>query len=99
MFVRNGVALGSVLHSAVPGAPTPEPQISEPEPQPVLVADPEPAVVVSEHPDEPPRGGPNSTREAWAEFLDVQGVDYPDDPEEAGRNDLIAMWDASRGES
>ena len=95
MFVRNGVALGSVLHSAVPGAPTPEPQTFEPEPQPVLVADPEPVVVV-EHPDEPPRGGPNSTREAWAEFLDAQGVDYPDDPEEAGRNDLIAIWDQSR---
>ena len=94
MFVRNGVALGSVLHSAAPGASTPEPQTFEPA-QPVLVADPEPVVVV-EHPDEPPRGGPNSTREAWAEFLDAQGVDYPDDPEEAGRNDLIAIWDGQR---
>lgn len=37
----------------------------------------------------------NAGRDDWAAFLDAEGVDYPDD---AGRNDLIQIWD-SRGTS
>lgn len=44
---------------------------------------------------EEPRKAParNAGRDDWVAFLDAEGVDYPDD---AGRNDLIEIWD-SRG--
>lgn len=92
MFVRNGQALGSVLHTES-GAEPPEPTES-PEPEsPVAMAEPAKVAQV----EAPARGGPNGTREAWAAFLDSQGIEYPEDPEEAGRNDLIDLWDNREG--
>lgn len=42
---------------------------------------------------EPPRGGPGSGEKAWRAFLTGQGVEVPD---EASREDLIALWDKRR---
>lgn len=39
---------------------------------------------------EPPRSGRGYTAAAWRKFLDAQGVGYPED---AGRDDLVALWD------
>lgn len=100
MFVRNGQVLGSVLVGAEPKAKRPKSTAEEPvqEVAPTPVVEPtlepsEPKPIV----EEPPRGGSNGTREAWATFLTEQGIDYPEDPEEAGRNDLIAIWDNREG--
>lgn len=40
--------------------------------------------------NEPPRGGKGSGRDVWAEFLDVNGIDYTTDHD---RDDLITLWD------
>jgi hypothetical protein len=40
----------------------------------------------------PPRGGAGATAENWAKFLDEKGLEYPED---AGREELIAIYDAS----
>lgn len=43
---------------------------------------------------EPPAG--NASREAWAQFLVSQGIDFPADPDAPGgaRNDLRELWKA-----
>lgn len=95
MFVRNGEVLGSVLQSALPGT-KPEPPKAQ---APVPAEEPAKVEVESDYPtadevETPPRNG---SREVWAEFLDQQGIEYLGDPEEAGRNDLIAIWDNRKG--
>ncbi len=45
---------------------------------------------------EPPRGGAGSGADAWREFLTGQGV--TDLPEDASREDLVAIWDARKNE-
>lgn len=42
--------------------------------------------------DEPPRAGRGSGLEAWQAHLDTHDIDYPDD---ASRDDLIAIFDAA----
>lgn len=39
---------------------------------------------------EPPRGGPGSSAEAWAKFVDEQGVEVPNG---ATAKDIQALWD------
>lgn len=45
---------------------------------------------------EPPRGGAGSGADVWREFLTGQGV--TDLPEDANRDDLVALWDARKSE-
>ena len=93
MFVRNGEVLGSALHGAEPNT-QPTPDVS-----PEVVAEPDnhvPSpelewVAQADPPDIPARNG---SRSAWAEFLDLNGIEYDPDPEVDGRNDLIAKWDS-----
>lgn len=40
----------------------------------------------------PPRGGAGATSENWAAFLQEKGLEFP---ETAGRDELIAIYDAS----
>lgn len=60
-----------------------------------LVADSAPVadVEVASESAEETRKAParNAGRDDWAAFLDAEGISYPDD---AGRNDLIEIWDA-----
>lgn len=93
MFVRNGQALGSVQHTE----PSARPKIKarEPEPATEVVTNPE-----AEEPQEaqgvetPPRAGAGSGAEHWQEFLTDNGIEFPAD---AGRNDLIDIWDNREG--
>jgi hypothetical protein len=48
----------------------------------------------SEQVAEPPRGGPGSGADAWRTFLTGQGVE--DLPDNASREDLVALWDARK---
>lgn len=43
---------------------------------------------------EPPRGGAGSGADAWRTFLTGQGVE--DLPDNASREDLVALWDARK---
>jgi hypothetical protein len=45
-------------------------------------------------PEEPPRGGAGATTDAWAAYARTLGIDVPDD---ASRDDIIALVDAARG--
>lgn len=85
MFVRNGEALGSVVGPKVDPEPTDE-DITDDEPE----QPEEPEQSAPEESDPPARNG---SREAWAAFLDSKGIEYDEDPEVDGRNDLIAKWD------
>lgn len=85
MFIRNGEALGSVLHSAVPGAsppPVPAPA-EEPEPQP------EPRLV--ERPKD------HDSKADWVDYAVActAGTDHPlsvEDASESTKAELIELY-------
>lgn len=107
MFIRNGEAVGSVLNSTEPEdepeAEEAEAELGDQRTDLEREADEQAALAreqlarQGEQLEVPARGGSHGTREAWAAFLDSKGIDYPADPEVAGRNDLIAIWDNLEG--
>jgi len=42
-------------------------------------------------PEQPPRGGAGATEEAWREYATGVGIEVPED---AGRDDIVALVDA-----
>lgn len=100
MFVRNGQALGSVLHSAVPGAdaepeekvepqPPPEP-VPEPAPVEVPIPEPEPDPAEVESVDvQPPKQ--YDAKPEWVEFAVSNGLDR-EEAESLTKAELIELY-------
>lgn len=75
-------------------APTPEETPEVPEETPDEETPPEPeGSEQSETLEEPPRGGAGATGDAWREYASALGLEVPED---AGRDDIVALVDASR---
>lgn len=76
MFVRNGQALGSVLHSAVPGAEPAEPETE---------AEPVPEPVESDAPSQ------HDLKADWVDYAVSKGLDR-DEAEELTKAELIELY-------
>lgn len=94
MFFRNGEALGSVLHSAVPGANPPKPEATKPEPVPPPAPEPTPVVEAETEPEtvaELPVPKHYDTKPEWVDFAVSNGLDR-DEAEVLTKAELIELY-------
>lgn len=92
MFVRNGQVLGSVLHSAVPGASGPKSKKAkavEPEPEVTPESQSETETDEQDEVVDPPK--PYDSKAEWVDYAVSKGAQR-DEAEELTKADLIEMY-------